>query len=209
MATLPDDAIEELWKLYDVSGVRPEWVIPMLYTESGFDPSLPNAQGAAHYGIAQDYGPYLQRHGIDPTAYLAMSAAEQLHAIVSPRLAELAKAWGPLRSATRVYQANYMPATVKRTPGLASVIAWRGSPEYAANAWLDATRDGAITVSDLAYWMKKKAAQTEARRAILRAYELRPSEVPADVVYGSDFANPVTAGLVFAAAVSAIAHFAR
>ena len=209
MVALPDDALDELWKLYDVSGVRPEWVIPMLYLESGFDPSKPNAAGAPHYGIAQDYGPYLQRHGIDPATYVTLSAAEQLRTIVAPRIAELARSYGPLRSATRVYQANYVPGTLKTTPGLSSVVAWRGTPAYRDNAGLDVTRDGAITVSDLAWWMDNRARQPEARAAILRAYELRPNETPANVVYGTDFVNPLTATLAFAAAVAAVAHFAR
>lgn len=198
MVALPDDALEELWKLYDASGVRPEWVLPMLYLESGFDPSLQNAAGSQNYGVAQDFGPYLTRHGIAPADYVKMSAAEQLHAIVVPRLAELSKRWGPLRSATRVYQGNFLPATIKTAPGLASVVAWRGTPAYEANTILDVTRDGAITVSDLAWWMKHEAAQPEAKAAILRAYELRPTEVPSNVVYGRDFASPVTVGLAVA-----------
>jgi hypothetical protein len=203
VVALPDDALEELWALYDASGVRPEWVLPMLYLESGFDPSIPNAAGSQNYGIAQDFGPYLTRHGIAPADYLKMTAAEQLHAIVVPRLTELSKRWGPLRSATRVYQGNYLPATLKTAPGLASVVAWRGSPEYTANALLDVTKDGAITVSDLAWWMRHEAAEPEAKAAILRAYELRPKETPSNVVYGQDFASPVTVSLAFAVVAAA------
>lgn len=209
MVALLDDALEELWKLYDASGVRPEWVVPMLYLESGFDPALPNRAGSQNYGIAQDFGPYLARHGIDPADYLKMSAAEQLRAIVVPRLTELSKRWGPLRSATRVYQANYMPATLKTAPGLASVVAWRGSPEYNANKILDVTRDGAITVSDLAWWMRREAAEPEAKAAILRAYELRSNESPSNVVYGRDFASPLTVGLAFAAVATAAFQLTR
>jgi len=198
---LPDDALEELWTLYDASGLRPEWVLPGLYLESGFNPALRNGQGAPYYGVAQDFGPYLTRHGIAPGDYLAMSAQEQLAAIVAPRLETLAKAWGPLRSATRVYQANFQPATLKRTPGLWSVILWRGSPDYASNTILDVLRDGAITVSDLAWWMMHEAAAPECAAAIARAYVLRPvspmpSLSPAAVAYGGDFVDPLKGGAV-------------
>jgi len=188
---LPDDALAELWTLYNQSGIRPEWALPMLYLESGFNPSLQNRAGAPYYGLAQDFGPYLQRHGIAPADYLAMPASEQLAQIVVPRLAGMVKAYGPLRSATRVYQANYLPATVTRSPSLASVIAWRGSPEYRDNAILDVTQDGAITVSDLAWWMAKEAAEPEVAAATARAYALRPKETPANTVYGMDFVDPL------------------
>ena len=188
---LPDDALLELWKLYDQSGIRPEWVLPMLYLESGFNPSLQNTAGAPYYGLAQDFGPYLARHGIAPADYLAMPASGQLAAIVVPRLDGMVKTYGPLRSATRVYQANFLPATLKTSPSLVSVIAWRGSQEYNANALLDVSHDGAITVSDIAWWMATEAAEPEVRAALARAYVLRPTEKPANTVYGSDFVDPL------------------
>lgn len=188
---LPDDALAELWTLYDKSGIRPEWVLPMLYLESGFDPTLQNRAGAPYFGVAQDYGPYLERHGITPAEYQAMPAAAQLAAIVVPRLVELNRAWGPLRSATRVYQGNYQPATLKTARLLASVVVWKGSPAYASNTILDVTHDGAITVSDLAWWMADRAEQPEARAALRRAYALRPTEKPANTVYGTDFVDPL------------------
>lgn len=188
---LPDDAIEELWSLADASGIRPEWVMPMLYLESGFNPALQNGAGAPYYGLAQDYGPYLTRHGLTPAAYVGLSAAAQLRAIVAPRLAGLAKFYGPLRSATRVYQANFLPATLATAPALISVVAWRSSPFYRANVLLDVTRDGAITVSDLAWWMGFVAAQPEVQAAMARAYALRPQEKRANTVYGKDFVDPL------------------
>jgi hypothetical protein len=191
MTTLPDDALLELWTLYDQSGIRPEWVLPMLYLESGFDPTLQNRAGAPYYGLAQDFGPYLARHNITPAEYVAMPASGQLAAIVVPRLAGLVKAWGPLRSATRVYQANFQPASLKTARSLSSVIVWRGHPDYAANTILDVFKDGAITVSDLAWWMADRAAQPEARAALARAYALRPTEKPANTVYGGDFLDPL------------------
>lgn len=209
MVALPDDAIAELWTLSDASGVRPEWVLPVLYLESGFDPTLQNRAGAPYYGIGQDSGDTLARQGVEPGAYLAMGAAEQLRTVVVPRIAELARDYGPLRSATRVYQANFLPGTLRRAPGLASVLVWRGSPYYESNRLLDVTKDGAITVSDLAWWMAREAREPEVRAAIVRAYEMRPDETPRNVVYGGDFPNPVGTSIVVAAIAAAASYYAR
>jgi hypothetical protein len=187
---LPDDAIQALWALKDASGIRPEWALPMLYLESGFNPARPNAAGTPYYGLAQDSAATLAARGTDPASYLAMTAAEQLTLVVNPRLAAVAKLY-PLRSATRVYQANFLPGTLAAAPALISIVAWRGSPFYASNAILDVTGDGAISVSDLAWWMAKEAAQPEVRAAMARAYALRPTEKPANTVYGQDFLDPL------------------
>lgn len=191
MVALADAALSVLWTLYDATGIRPEYVLPLLYLESGFNPALQNAAGAPYYGIAQDYGPYLTRNGVAPADYVKMTADEQLSAIVVPRLEGMVKAYGALRSATRVYQANFLPSTLKTAPALWCVVAWRGTPAYAGNAVLDVTRDGAISVSDLAWWMAYELAQPEVRAAVARAYVLRPSLKPTEAVYGGDFLDPL------------------
>ena len=71
------------------------------------------------------------------------------------------------------------------------MVAWKGTSAYASNTILDVTADGAITVSDLAWWMANEAAQAEPRAALARAYVLRPTEKPANTVYGSDFVDPL------------------
>ena len=109
---LPDDAIRELWALYDVSGIRPEYVLPVLYVESaGFNPAIANQAGAPYYGIGQDSAAAIERAGYTVPGYLAASAADQIRSVVAPRLASLVHQAGPLRSATRVYQANFLPGT--------------------------------------------------------------------------------------------------
>lgn len=186
---LPDDAIAELWTLYDLTGLRPEYVLPVLAFESGFNPAAPNAAGFPYYGIAQDYGGTLEAHGLSPGAYLAMSAAEQLRAIVVPRLSGFVHSTSILpESATRVYQANFLPASLPRSRFLWSPLALAGSAVYKANAF-DVTRRGAIIVGDLARAMAKAAARPDTQAAIARAYQIRPSAgAPRDPVFGDDFA---------------------
>ena len=38
-------AADALWALYDATGIRPEWILPVLYSESGFNPAIVNSLG--------------------------------------------------------------------------------------------------------------------------------------------------------------------
>ena len=99
-----------LWNMYAKTGIRPEFLIPVLFSESGLNPAIQNFQGYPYYGINQINGTYLQRLGIDPSTYLTWSASQQLASVVTPYMQAQIAAFGPLRSGTRVYQANFLPA---------------------------------------------------------------------------------------------------
>jgi hypothetical protein len=172
-----------LWGFFDETGVRPEYILPALHHESGFDPSRPNSAGYPYYGLNQVSGSYLASRGISPGDYLTWSASRQLREVVLPFL----KAYANVRSATRLYQANFLPATLATAKSLSDVVSTRGDPYYAANAGLDANRNGVITVSDLASVMAKDAASSAVQHAIASAYAIRPGESPKDPVYGEDF----------------------
>ena len=189
---LASAAVAALWALYDRTGIRPEWIAPTLYIESGFNPALQNRAGAPYYGIGQNAAGDIAAAGATPAEYMTWSAEEQLAEVVTPYFARQVKAFGPLRSGTRVYQANFLPGTLPTARGLSQVIAWRGSAFYAANAAaLDPTRDGAITVSDIALVVARAAAEGEVRAALAQAYALRPSERMTSPVYGADFLDPL------------------
>lgn len=213
---LPDDAIEAVWAVFDATGIRPEWLLPVLYAESGFDPSIANSLG--YLGVGQDYGPYLKRKGIDPTAYVTWSAAEQIAAVVEPRFTAIVKTYGPLQSATRAYQGNILPASlpsdnpnaprsanVPVAPALWSVLVRKGSSIFAANAHLAWLTPGAILVADLAHFVARAANARECADAIVRAYALRSNAGRVtDPVYGRDF-RAETYGLPATVALSAAA----
>jgi hypothetical protein len=204
MPALDDDALTALWSIFDATAIRPEYLIPVLYFESGFDPSVPNAAGAPFYGIAQTSGAKLAALGTTPAAFLAMSQGDQIRTAVAPYFASVVQRYGSIRSATRAYQANFEPATLATARGLGQVLEWKGSRAYADNAAaLDAYHHGAITVADLALVMTRAAAAAPVKAAIGRAYILRPTEAPArSPVYGEDFASPwLTLGAVAAALV--------
>ena len=209
MTALPDDALGELWILFDATGIRPEYLLPVLYYESGFDPSRPNAQGAPYYGVAQTSGSHLTAIGTTPAAFLAMTAAEQIRLAVAPYFRDLAPLG--IGSGARAYQANLLPATLATVRGLAQVVAQRGSFAYASNAQLDVFHQGAITLAGLAVVMGRSAASAPVRAAIARAYALRPAAgPPRNPAFGTDYLDAVeTAGLLAAAVALWLAQQAR
>jgi hypothetical protein len=208
---LDDDAVAALWSLYDATGVRPEYVIPVLYLESGFNPSIANAAGAPYYGIGQNGAGFLAQLGTSPAAYLAMSQGQQIRLAITPYYAAAVKtAGGSIRSATRAYQANFLPATLPSVRGLTQIVARVDTAFYSANRIaLDPLRHGAITLSDLALVMARSAAAPEARDATARAYAMRPTETRREAVYGQDFIDPWfgMGGAILAAL--ALSRFAR
>ena len=109
---MTSDDLAALWDLYRATGVRPEWALPVLYEESGLDPSRPNAAGAPYYGINQASAGALAARGIAPGEYLSWSAGDQIRRVVASMWASSMAAVGPVRSATRVMQLNFLPATI-------------------------------------------------------------------------------------------------
>lgn len=198
-----DSALQATWALYDQTGIRPEWILPVWHLESGLDASKPNAEGYPYYGLNQIAASTLSAQGIDPASYLTWSAADQISKVISPWLAGVQTRYGPMRSATRVYQGNFLPATLPTVRGLSQIVApygtGRGS-SYAANAnALDPLKHGAITLSDLAYVMSLHASSPAVRAALARAYQLRPNEKPHGAVYGDDLTDPLWGGLALGA----------
>lgn len=184
-----------LWQIYDATGVRPEWLLPVLYNESGLDPSVANGHGYPYYGLNQISGSWLTQHAIAPADYLAWPASEQLQNVVKAYMAQQIAHYGPLRSGTKVALANFYPAALKTASSLAANVVCRparpcttpDSDAYCANQALDADRSGCITVSDLAAWVRRAAMTSTVRSAIAAAYALRPGEVQSDPTLGYDF----------------------
>jgi hypothetical protein len=211
LGALDDPSYAALWTIYATTGLRPEYLLPVLSSESGLDPSTPNRAGAPFYGINQASGAYLSARGISPADYLTWPASEQLTRVVGPMLAGVVRETATLpRSATRLYQANFLPVTLKGGGGgLSRVLAWRGGPVYAANAGLDWQRRGAILVDDLAFAMMRQARNVAVRSAIAKAYAIAPAGAgsPREPVYGQDFVDPLAwfAGLGIVGVVATLA----
>lgn len=201
---------QALWTIYDRTGIRPEWLVPVLASESGLNPAIPNRAGAPYYGINQISGTWLANAGIDVSDYLTWPASRQLEVVVLPYMAAQVQAFGALQSGIRVYQANFYPASLKYAPGLGDVIVSSPSPAYTANMGLDVGRKGYITPGDLGAFVGKAAAHTYVQNVIAATYALRPSERETDPVYGLDFGRarswgPIVLGGGIAAAGVALA----
>jgi len=179
---------QALWALFDAGGPRPEYVLPVLWAESGFNPSVQNDAGAANYGVNQASPALISTYAAtDPTTYMSWPASQQIATVVSGMLVSLVKTYGPLRSGVRVEQANFLPATLGTARSLSSILTRFGDAAYAGNHDLDTANKGTITVSDLATFIAKGASGANVQAAIARTYELRPAERPRDPVLGEDF----------------------
>ena len=192
--SLDAGAYAALGRLYDASKVRPEFVIPVLASESGLDPSRANAGGYPYYGINQASGTYLEARGIDPQDYLSWPASQQIDQVVTPMMrANVGYLGRAPRSATLTYQLNFLPGSVKTAKALCSVIAWRGTAVYNANPGLDWLRLGAIRVDDLAHFMARALAGAGVKAAIKATYAARPDlgRPSLSPVYGTDFVDPL------------------
>jgi hypothetical protein len=172
---------QEAWSLYDRGGPRPEYLWPVLWTESAFNPAAVNSIGCR--GINQACPFSIPT----PPDYTSWAASQQLRVVVAPMYLAIVAQYGPLRSGTRAYQANFLPATLATAKTLDSVLARRGGAVYAANAGFDWERKGTITVGDLAHFVAKAADTGPVKDAIAQTYALRPGESPHDPVYGEDF----------------------
>ena len=187
-----------LWSLYDRGGPRPEFILPVLFSESGFSPSVVNSIGCS--GLNQ------LCQGIPP-GYTSWSASQQLQGVVAPMYLSIVSRYGALRSGTRAYQANFLPATLPYKTKLDDVLAYANSSRdvcphcglsqaavYDANPGLDYRRRGYIAVDDLAHFISRAAGNPTVQRAIAETYALRPGESPYDPVYGEDYAGGIPWG---------------
>jgi hypothetical protein len=179
---------QAFWDIYDQTGIRPEWLIPVLAFESGLNPAIPNLTGHPYYGINQIGGTWIANHlGISPDEYLTWPASKQLSLAVLPYMRDIVQRYGPLKSGIRVYQANLGPATLATSPGLDDAIYVAPSPEYEANLGFDTGLKGKITPRDLGVAVAGQMKHAYVRQAIADAYALRPFEKQTDAVTGNEY----------------------
>lgn len=182
-----------LWGITAQTGIRPEWLLPVLYAESGFNPAVPNQAGQPFFGINQASTALItQFAGVDPQTYLTWPASQQLQTVVKGYLGGLVASYGPLRSGVRVYQGNFLPATLNTARHLTDVVASAPSAYYTANVGLDPKGKGNITVQDLANFVARAANSQTCKDAIAQAYSIdasgsNPHGPETDPVYGLDY----------------------
>jgi hypothetical protein len=196
---------EALWAIFDAGGPRPEFVLPTLWAESGFEPSIQNLAGASNFGVNQATPGLISSYAsTDPGTYVTWTASQQIATVVRGMLLDLVSKYGPLRSGARVEQANFLPSTLSTARSLDAVLTRFPEAAYQGNVALDTANKGTITIRDLAAFLTRGAKQSGGRvqAAIAQTYDLRPDERPREMVLGDDFgsgAGPlaVTAALAF------------
>jgi hypothetical protein len=179
---------QALWSIYDATGIRPEFLLPVLSYESGLDPSVPNRAGAPYYGIGQNSGSFItELTGLSPADYLTKPASYQLQNVVLPYFNGIVRQYGSLTSGVRVYQAEYMPASLQYAPGLDDVITKSPAIEYTDNIVFDKQRKGYITPRDLAAAVASQVPHPAVQQAIAAAYAFAPTlGPPQDPVWGAN-----------------------
>jgi len=172
----------ELWRIASETGVLPEHILPTLYFESGFDPSIQNRSGAEFFGINQASTDLISAYaGTDPQTYMTWPASAQLRTVVRGYVKALVNQYGKIHSATRFEQANFYPASLETARGLNDVIVSAPSAAYNANAGLDKDKKGSVTVSDLARVMTTAASSHAVQSAIAATYANKGRYAPLDI----------------------------
>jgi hypothetical protein len=186
---------EALWSIFDATGIRPEYLLPVLAYESGFRPDIPNGAGAPYYGIGQNgVADIATFAGVDPETYMTWSASQQLATVVKGYFGRIVARYGQLNSGTRVYQAEYLPGTLPSVTSLDGVLSRAPSAYYEDNKSFDHGGKGYITLDDLRMVVAAKAADGYVKSAIAQTYALRPSETPEDPALGTDFGGASAGG---------------
>src|SRR5882672_2473418 len=170
-----------LWNIYDATGVRPEWLLPVLSYESSLNPAVQNAAGAPYYGIGQNIESYART---DPGTYMTWPASLQLQNVVLDYFKAVVAKYGKLKSGIQVYQAEFYPASLLTARGLDDVIVSAPSAAYEANRGFDKTGKGSITPRDLGDAVASQAVHPAVQAAIAEAYAKRPWLFQTDPVYG-------------------------
>ena len=169
-----------LWELARATQTRPEIYLAVWFAESGLDPAAANSIGCL--GINQTcptpVGPGFPGA---PEAYKALPASDQL-AWIASSIKQNVATYGPFRSGARYYQSNFLPATLGAARHPRDVVAAAAGPyaeAYRANAGLDVSGDGAITIEDLGRFLQSRVAgDATYASAVQQAYANRPADAP-------------------------------
>lgn len=144
----------------DRIGCKPIDLLGVMMSESGVAPAARNPNGGA-VGLIQFMPATLLGLGWKrgPQAFACLSASDQL-----PWVAAYFTPWkkdgAPFDSAARVYQAVFLPGTLKRAKELDDVLAAKRGTlgwAYEANAVFDANGDGRITLGELGEAVRRNA----------------------------------------------------
>lgn len=143
--------ISKLTAVAQALGIRPEWLMVVMYQESKLNPAARN--GTVAVGLIQFTTSGAASVGTTKADILKMGYIRQLD-YVQKYFENVMKSTGPLRSIGEVYMATFLPSKV-RAP-LDTVLARKGQGIYAGNSGLDVTDDGILTKRDVVSFIHGK-----------------------------------------------------
>jgi len=126
--------------------IAPEWLMAVMYAESGFDPAVMNRQGSGAVGLIQFMPATAGELKVSPSRLRQMSPLAQLD-YVHAYFEQVRRRYGPYQDLTDLYLAVLYPKA--RGQDFCYTLYARPSQAYRQNAGLDENRDGRVTITDI------------------------------------------------------------
>ena len=142
--------------------VAPEWLMAVMYAESGFDPAVMNRQGSGAVGLIQFMPGTAGELQVSTASLREMAPLHQLD-YVHAYFEQVRQRYGPYQDLTDLYLGVLYPKA--RQQDFCYTLYARPSRAYRQNAGLDENRDGRVTVTDI---------DRRLRRLFPRAYIAQP-----------------------------------
>lgn len=142
-------------------GIRPEWLMTVMYAESRVNHLTVN-QASGATGLIQFLPSTAASLGTSTAALRGMTPVQQLDYV----LKYLVKYKGRMTSVYETYFAVFYPAALGKSSSY--VLFSRGTAAYTNNAPLDVDRDGRVTKADVKSWFGKYV-QSEGSNLLLYA----------------------------------------
>ncbi len=147
--------------------VAPEWLMAVMYAESGFDPTIMNRQGSGAVGLIQFMPATAGELKVSTSRLREMAPLTQLD-YVHAYFEQVRRRYGPYQDLTDLYLAVLYPKA--RGQDFCYTLYARPSQAYRQNAGLDENRDGRVTITDI---------DRRLRRLFPQAYIAQPLLTPA------------------------------
>ncbi|MEM9723362.1 MAG: transglycosylase SLT domain-containing protein [Bacteroidota bacterium] len=127
-------------------GVPPEWLMAVMYAESGFDVGVYNHKGSGAVGLIQFMPSTARDLNVSSEQLSRMGHSEQLDYVYT-YLQRVKDQHGPYKSLVDLYLGILYPKALSQDP--CYTLFSKPSRAYSQNSGLDENRDGRISVSDI------------------------------------------------------------
>lgn len=140
---------DALWKINNQLGIRPEWVLAVIYLESKFNPAATNPSGCV--GLNQFCRSTFSNYvGVSPEEYKSWPASAQLSGPIFNYWRDATRS-GTIDSAAKLMVAQLSQAALKRAHSPGDVVFSAPSAEYEQNQKVfDPNKKGYFTLGDIA-----------------------------------------------------------